>query len=169
MDGDGYYNWGVGFKPATCPPCAPPLEDGNDADATTGPIDELGQPILPFTPQLQPLTNITSTSTWATTTPLCGDLDIKNNSTLTVSSIPVKMQASHKIYVESGSTLTIDGTNGGKTSLAGIEVKSGGTLNLINNGIIELFNPSNLTIDLGGVFNQSTGGTVNIVNPFAAK
>jgi len=166
MDGDGYYNWGIGTKPATCPDCAPLLEDGNDADATTGPINEIGTPILPFTPITQAVTNVTSSTTWSRTTMVCSDLDIKNNSTLTVSSIPILMQASHTIYVESGSTLTI---NGGKTSLAGIEVKAGGTLNLINSGVIELVNPASLTIDLGGVFNQSTGSLVNIVNPFAAK
>ena len=41
LDGDGYYNWGVGPKPAHCPPC-PEEPDGNDNDPEIGPIDEFG-------------------------------------------------------------------------------------------------------------------------------
>ena len=166
IDGDGYYNWGIGSKPISCPACAPDIEDQNDADASYAQTDAYGKAILPFTAITPIITNITSSQIWNIPTFLCGDLDIKNNSILTVSITPILMQASHKIYVESGSTLTI---NGGKTTLAGIEVKAGGTLNLINYGIIEIVNPANLIIDIGGVFNESTGGAVNIVKPFAAK
>jgi hypothetical protein len=166
MDGDGYYNWGIGLKPASCPPCAPDIEDADDWNTSIVSIDEYGNPTA-FTAITTNIDNFVTSQTLNTEKIYCGDLDIINNCKLTLSSTgTVRMQASHKIYIESGSTLTI---SGGKTTLAGIEVKAGGTLNLINNGIIEITNPSNLTIDLGGVFNQSTGGTVNIVNPFAAK
>lgn len=40
-DHDGYYWWGLGPKPANCPPC-PDAPDGNDADATLGPLDSYG-------------------------------------------------------------------------------------------------------------------------------
>jgi PKD repeat protein len=40
-DHDGYYWWGLGAKPANCPP-SPAEEDGNDADATLGPLDSNG-------------------------------------------------------------------------------------------------------------------------------
>ncbi len=40
-DGDGYYYWGLGEKPANCPEC-PDLADGNDADENLGPLDEYG-------------------------------------------------------------------------------------------------------------------------------
>lgn len=38
-DGDGYYNWGIGPKPANCPPC-PAEPDSDDSDAAFGPFDE---------------------------------------------------------------------------------------------------------------------------------
>lgn len=38
-DNDGYYNWGIGDKPSTCPEC-PDFEDGNDNDPSRGPMDE---------------------------------------------------------------------------------------------------------------------------------
>ena len=40
-DGDGYFWWGLGPKPATCATC-PATPDGNDADPTLGPLDQYG-------------------------------------------------------------------------------------------------------------------------------
>lgn len=40
-DDDGYFNWGIGPKPAQCPPC-PDLPDGDDTDPGLGPLDEHG-------------------------------------------------------------------------------------------------------------------------------
>ena len=161
MDGDGYYNWGIGTKPATCPDCAPDTPDGNDADPSIGPVNEYGQPILPFTPLTIPDTEVTTSQTWSNNRTICGDLIIKNNATLTLTGT-ISMQASHRIYVKSGSKLII---NGGKTSLAGITIESGGTLTLNGNGTIEIYNPSDVTINVGGVFNHNFG-EINVVNPF---
>ena len=41
IDGDGYYNWGIGPKPATCPSC-PDEPDGDDHNPGLGPLDENG-------------------------------------------------------------------------------------------------------------------------------
>ncbi|MDX8339535.1 PKD domain-containing protein [Draconibacterium sp. IB214405] len=58
-DGDGYYWWGLGEKPANCPPC-PDLADGDDTDPTKGPLDEYGY----CTPLGgAPIADFTSTST----------------------------------------------------------------------------------------------------------
>ncbi|MBQ3677696.1 MAG: hypothetical protein II926_10100 [Bacteroidales bacterium] len=161
MDGDGYYNWGIGTKPATCPDCAPDTPDGNDADPSIGPVNEYGQPILPFTPLTIPDTEVTTSQTWSNNRTICGDLIIKNNATLTLTGT-ISMQASHRIYVKSGAKLII---NGGKTSLAGITVESGGTLTLNGNGTIEIFNPADVIITIGGLFNHNYG-KINVVNPF---
>ena len=42
MDGDGYYNWGIGPKPAHCPPC-PDEPDGDDSNPNLGPLNSFGQ------------------------------------------------------------------------------------------------------------------------------
>lgn len=161
MDGDGYYNWGIGTKPSTCPDCAPDTPDGNDADPTIGPINEYGQPILPFTPLSITDTEVTTSQTWSNDTIICGDLVIKNNATLTLTG-SISMQASHRIYIKNGAKLII---NGGSTSLAGITVESGGTLTLNGNGTIEIFNPTDVTIAVGGIFYHNYG-KINVVNPF---
>ena len=41
-DGDGYYYWGLGPKPSTCPSCAPDEPDGDDSNPCLGPMDEYG-------------------------------------------------------------------------------------------------------------------------------
>lgn len=40
-DGDGYYYWGSGEKPSTCPDC-PDEPDADDSDPTIGPMNEFG-------------------------------------------------------------------------------------------------------------------------------
>ena len=42
MDGDGYYYWGIGPKPAHCPPC-PDEPDGDDSNPVLGPLNNYGQ------------------------------------------------------------------------------------------------------------------------------
>ena len=42
FDGDGYYYWGIGPKPAHCPPC-PDEPDGDDSNPALGPLNKYGQ------------------------------------------------------------------------------------------------------------------------------
>ncbi len=58
-DGDGYYTWGIGPKPAHCPDC-PDEPDGDDSSGCIGPVDEYG--------------NITIIS--ITTPPVAGDTSV---------------------------------------------------------------------------------------------
>jgi hypothetical protein len=39
LDGDGYYNWGIGPKPSSCHKCAPDIMDFNDNDPSVAEID----------------------------------------------------------------------------------------------------------------------------------
>ncbi len=42
LDGDGYYNWGIGPKPAHAPAGVSDEPDGDDSDPTVGPMDAYG-------------------------------------------------------------------------------------------------------------------------------
>ncbi|MBR1791319.1 MAG: C1 family peptidase [Bacteroidaceae bacterium] len=42
LDGDGYFNWGIGPKPSHCPSWAAAQPDGDDSDDTKGPMDQYG-------------------------------------------------------------------------------------------------------------------------------
>lgn len=46
-DGDGFYYWGIGPKPPSCPEFVPDYPDGDDGDADKGPINHYGFPLSP--------------------------------------------------------------------------------------------------------------------------
>ncbi|OFX59629.1 MAG: hypothetical protein A2066_14080 [Bacteroidetes bacterium GWB2_41_8] len=78
-DKDGYYWWGVGSKPANCPSC-PDTPDGNDADATLGPLDAYGNCIpLNSTPSA-PIADFTSDQTIINENTTVNFTDISANS-----------------------------------------------------------------------------------------
>ncbi|WP_167612781.1 PKD domain-containing protein [Maribellus sediminis] len=56
-DGDGYYWWGLGEKPANCP--GPDLADGDDSDPTKGPLDQYGY-CMPLGPVASPVADFTA-------------------------------------------------------------------------------------------------------------
>ena len=56
-DGDGYYWWGLGEKPASCP--GPDMADGDDSDPTKGPVDEYGY-CMPLNGDLAPVASFSS-------------------------------------------------------------------------------------------------------------
>ena len=59
-DGDGYFWWGLGEKPATC--TGPDQPDGDDSDPTLGPLDEFGNCTI-LSNILPPVANFTSSAT----------------------------------------------------------------------------------------------------------
>ncbi|MGK7396514.1 MAG: C1 family peptidase, partial [Candidatus Cyclobacteriaceae bacterium M3_2C_046] len=59
LDGDGFYNWGIGPKPAHCPAC-PDQPDGDDSDPFKGPMDEYGH-IMQLAPTAPDVINTTIT------------------------------------------------------------------------------------------------------------
>ena len=61
-DKDGYYWWGIGAKPANCPSC-PDTPDGNDADATLGPLDAYGNCTQLNSTPMAPVADFTSDKT----------------------------------------------------------------------------------------------------------
>lgn len=77
-DGDGYYWWGLGPKPANCPPC-PDLADGDDSDATKGPLDEYGF-CMPLGGTATPVANFSASKTSVNTNETVTFSDISSNS-----------------------------------------------------------------------------------------
>ena len=73
-DGDGYYWWGLGPKPATCN--GPDQPDGNDADPTLGPIDQYGYCMKIG---VAPVANFNSTNTTVTNDETVTFSDLSSN------------------------------------------------------------------------------------------
>ncbi|MDP4239116.1 MAG: C1 family peptidase [Bacteroidota bacterium] len=153
LDGDGYYNWGVGPKPASCPACIPDEEDGDDSNPNLGPMDSYGfcRPLT--TPLSYPVTTISSNTTWNTKNMLCGDLVITNGATLTISDKLI-MPVNSTITISANSKLVVDG---GAITYANIIVENGSELTLQNNAVIQLYKNDELNINAGAVFNNNYG------------
>ena len=147
-DGDGYYFWGIGPKPATCPSCAPDEPDGDDSNPNLGPMDEYGY-CEPTTPLVE---NITSSQTWNTNRTLCRNLLVQSGATLTVTAT-VFMQA-HKVTVQNGGKIIL---SGGTFDDGNMIAQSGSELTITNNGQILLGSHDNLAIQSGAKFNMTYG------------
>lgn len=151
-DGDGYYYWGIGPKPLTCPPCSSDEEDGDDSNYNLGPMDEDGncKVNLPIT---YSDTYVSSTQTWSTDQSLCGNLYIQSGGTLTISST-AKIPYTSSVFIQSGGKMII---SGGKLINANITAETGGRLSITNNGEIILNGNDNLNIKSGATFDLITG------------
>ena len=107
-DGDGYYNWGIGPKPATCPNC-PDEEDCDDSSPLIGPYNEKYECMVlcenyaySSTPEY-----ITGESLWGSETYIDHDVIVENGGVLTIENT-VFMGESTKIIVKPGGKLILD-------------------------------------------------------------
>ncbi len=155
-DGDGYYFWGLGDKPAHCPSCAPDIPDGDDSNPDLTVMNEYGQ----FLPQLVQSDEIITTNTlWSVDDTLCGDVYVQNNATLTITNASITLHPLSHILVEEGATLIVDNST---IINAEIIVNAGGNLIVRNNGIIQEGEDDKVDIQLGGLM-QIESGEIRIV------
>ena len=154
-DGDGYYFWGLGEKPAHCPRCAPDEPDGDDSNPNLTVMNEYGQ-FLSMPPLAE--TIVFTNTTWNTNDTLCGDVYIQDNATLTVVDASITLHPLSHILVEEGTTLIVDNST---IINAEIIVQDGGSLILRNNGIIQQGEDDKVDIQLGGTL-QIISGEIRI-------
>lgn len=127
FDGDGYYYWGIGPKPNTCPPNTPDEPDCDDSNEFLGPYDSMyGCTILcdNFTHSSDTI-NIITDEIWDTDRFVNKDMIIEEGSTLTIKNCVVNLSKHSKIMVKQSGKLVIDGailTNPCDEYWSGIEV-----------------------------------------------
>lgn len=150
-DGDGYYFWGLGEKPAHCPSCAPDEPDGDDSNPNLTVMNEYGQ----FLPAIMLTDIVISTNAqWNENDTLCGDVYIQNNATLTITNASITLHPLSHILIEAGGTLIVDNA----TILnADIVVNPGGSLVVLNEGILQQGENDNIDVKLGGLMQFETG------------
>ncbi len=151
-DGDGFYNWGLGPKPSSCPSCAPDIEDGDDSDYTQGPLDTSGnlQTIIPDEYDTIYIDNSTSLSSYCY---LHQHILVRNNSILTISN-NIKCYNGVSITIENGSTLQV---SGGELNNIILKPQYGSRLIVSNNGIIRHNKSAVFQVPLGVTFRQEWG------------
>jgi len=172
LDGDGYYNWGIGPKPANCN--CPSQEDGNDADPLMGPYDAnyycTCNCFYP-TPSPNPPIDITQNTTWNEYKYINKDVVVHSGDTLTISA-KIGFRKNKGIEVQNGGTLIL---NDGSylysicdTTWGGITVDGGGTLITNNNSIIALYGNGKVFIDSSsngvGRFYYNKGSYLSMAN-----
>ena len=150
-DGDGYYFWGLGEKPAHCPSCAPDTPDGDDSNPNLTVMNEYGQ-FLPMLTRTEEM--IFTNTTWNANDTLCGDVYIQDNATLTITNASITLHPLSHILVEAGSTLIVDNST---IVNAEIVVNAGGNLIIQNNGIVQQGEDDKVDIQLGGTLQILSG------------
>jgi Papain family cysteine protease/Secretion system C-terminal sorting domain len=105
-DGDGYYNWGTGPKPASCPTC-PDLEDCDDSNPNLGPFDtdfSCGCLLEHSSDTLF----VASDTTWGDDITQVRDIVVNNGVILTITG-SVSFAANTRLIVKQGGKLIVDG------------------------------------------------------------
>lgn len=149
-DGDGYYNWGIGPKPSTCPTCAPEEPDGDDSNPNLGSMDEYGNCTV-----ITPLTeNITTSQTWDINRTLCRNITIQPGITLTIAATATIFSSCYTITINNGGKLIL---SGGTINDGNIIAQRGSEITILNNGKILLGNYDNLDMQLGSILNLEHG------------
>lgn len=152
LDGDGYFNWGIGPKPSHCPSWAANEPDGDDADYTKGPMNQYGYISTINVDSAIPLI-IISDRTYSTKKYLHGHCIIQGGAELTVLS-EMQCYDGVKIIIKNNSTLRV---KGGSIKNVHLIVEAGGHLIIEDGGEI-VCNPSYpFEIPIGALLDVSHG------------
>lgn len=159
-DGDGFYTWGLGNRPADCPSWIPTTPDGDDSDNTKYEMNEYGH--LRDVIQREPTTLPFDINNTNENQLLAGDIIIPYGRTYTLSGSMIGIGCA-SITVESGGKLVIDG---GVWANAKLNLNSGSELIIKNDGKIYM--------SAGRTFDAPTGCIVTVENgeingPFIKK
>lgn len=151
-DGDGYYFWGIGPKPSSCPSWVPDTPDGDDTDYQKGSLNQYGysQDLTTFSSQYE---YVTSNQTFLSRYYKYCNIVINSGVTLSLKNI-LTIYPLCKILVKSGGKLIIDG---GTLNTTNIEMDSGSELTIRNNGKIHMTHNSSFVAPLGAVVNIENG------------
>ena len=147
-DGDGYYFWGVGQKPAHCPSWAPDTPDGDDSNINKGPLDNYG-----YLEALPAGITIKTPVTYSTNSSTSYRLGIVNGGSLTITGTTT-LTGNSNIRVCEGGLLIIDG---GILQNADIIMVPGSQLIVKNNGIINMASGKTFEAPKGVIVNIESG------------
>lgn len=151
MDGDGYYNWGIGLKPARCPAWIPDDRDDDDTDPSKYYMGPTGT-FPPMTTWPQTTEYITEDRVIDRNFFFVNDISIYHSATLTIEESAYCME-NVKIIIDGG-TLIVDG---GVLGNANIQMGSSSTLIIRNGGSIYMKDSCNFVVPEGCTMNISEG------------
>ena len=146
-DGDGYYFWGLGPKPSTAPAGIPNDPDGDDSDPLLGTMDQYGF-CEDLNPATRPVEYISTTQSTTNSQGQYSNIEITNNATWTVCHDRIFYNGA-RILIKSGSSLNL--TNNALLDNVKIDMESGATLVVTGNGKIHLRNRIDFNPPVGAI------------------
>ncbi len=151
-DGDGYYFWGIGPKPSSCPSWAPDEEDGNDSDFSKGPIDTYGH-LLSINPDEADTIYINSNTIYSFQKYTHQHILVRENTSLTIADT-LTCYHGVSITVENGASLIV---SGGRIENGILKLLPGCHLTIVNGGHIKHNDAFNYEIPIGVTLQQDWG------------
>ena len=151
-DGDGYYFWGLGNRPSTCPSYVPTEPDGDDSDPNYGAMDDHGN-MTALTSDLYLYDNIVYDR----------DLEMHRNIRILSGSVlrikgNLTLCDNKQIYISGGGTLIVDG---GTINNAKFNLDIDSSLNILNDGVINMRQNEDFSVPVGALLNISEGQVNN--------
>lgn len=132
-DGDGYYFWGLGPKPATCPSWVSDEADGDDHSYQYGPMDEFGN-LKDLRLEAFNELIIDEDVVYDTRRYVYNSIRIVNGGKLTIEDM-VNLYGNCIITVEDGGQLIVDG---GLLQDVSLNLGNGSSLTIRNGGVIKM-------------------------------
>lgn len=146
LDGDGFYNWGIGPKPAHCPSWVPDTPDGDDSDYEKGPMDEYGY--LMDIPDAIPdsIIYITQNTVWSNRKYVYHNVYVNSGKTLRITN-DINFYRGVTLNLASGSKLIVDGA-----TLTDVDINyigtTGTSIQILNNGAINYVDNQDFVVPL---------------------
>lgn len=151
-DGDGYYFWGIGPKPAHAPNGIPDEPDGDDSSADYGPMNKYGY-LKVLNPSVATTIMVNDSVTADDTEYLYNHIQVNNNGVLTVET-DTEFWGELKLTVKSGGTFIVDGIVIDNVELS---MESGSHLIVKNGGTLKLRSGKSFYAPTGAIVDISSG------------
>jgi hypothetical protein len=153
-DGDGYYNWGLGPKPANASTNIPDEEDGDDSNSLLGPMDEWGN-CMDLNPNNRAMQIISVDKKITNNCDVYNHIAITNHATVEVVGADINFHNGALLTVSSGCTLVVN--NHSKLRNITLRAMPGASIKIKENSLLVLKDKASLSIPTGATLEFSHG------------
>lgn len=156
-DGDGYYFWGIGPKPSSCPPDVPDEPDGDDSNPELGPMDQYGNKMVLYADDRDTI-YISSSQVTTVDRNYVNHIVVKDNSTWNIAN-DLSFFGGATVTIKSGSKLCV--SNGAVLNKIMLILEPGSTLEIDDNAKLLIPDGQNFDIPEGVITNFNHGMILN--------
>lgn len=151
-DGDGFYCWGLGSKPASCPPDVPDEQDGDDSNPLIGPMDKYGY-MESLDPALRDTIHIMEENNTYSCTNIYNHIVVENT-TWTISK-SMTFYNGATVTVKNGATLIVD--NSSTLNNIQLIVEKGSHFAIKEQSTLKMLNVNDFNVPIGATLDLYNG------------